>query len=56
MAAPGLRGVELKKKKGVESGLKLSTGRAILCAEMMASIAAESWHCLYVNILANPPS
>ena len=30
------------KKKGVESSLKLTTGRAVLCAEMTASTAAES--------------
>lgn len=45
-----------EKKKGVESSLKLTTGRAVLCAEMTASTAAESWHCLCVNILVNHPS
>lgn len=42
MAAPGLRCGGEKKKRGVESNIKLTIGRAILCAEMTASTAAES--------------
>ena len=42
MAAPGLSCGGGGKKKGVESSLKLTTGRAVLCAEMTASTAAES--------------